>query len=278
MKFTIVVAKHDTEPHTARYDDFVRALGDSLRDLGHEVTGLDNPGRLICFNINNTSDPAGQLPEDAILFNTEQLAAMKNPRLGMTAYETHRKRVVWDYSESNAAVLRDQLGMERVVMCPVGYHRSMTHIESAAVQDVDVLFYGALTPRRTEVLYSLKRTGLNLKCLYGVYGAERDAWIARSKVVVNLHYGFEYDSVFEIFRVSHLLANSKCVVTEAGGVDKLLEDFASYLASAKRKDIATMCEQLVRDDVARRGYERWGFTYFNRTCLTDNVRLALEQS
>ena len=30
--------------------------------------------------------------------------------------------------------------------------------------------------------------GINLHILQGVYGAERDAWIVRSKVVLNIHY------------------------------------------------------------------------------------------
>ncbi len=278
-RFTLVIAKHDTEPHTARYDDVVRAIGDSLKALGHELTGIDDPGRLIMWNMNNVSDPAGNIPEDAILFNTEQTAAVSYARNVMTAYETHRDRVIWDYSEANARVLRDQLGMKRVVVCPIGYIPTMTTIEKVPEQDIDVLFVGALSPSRQCILSDIERAGLKLKVLYGMYGKERDKVIARSKVVLNLHYGFEHKAVFEIFRVSHLLANHACVVTEAGGCDPALESLAKQTcAYVPRARIVETCKKLVDSFRLREMQAAIGFSAFTRTNMVDNVRIALEQS
>lgn len=281
MRFTIVVAKHDTEPNAARYDDFVKALGDALIALGHEVTGLDQPGRLIMFNANNMTDPTGELPEDAILYNTEQIAAVGTPKFAMMAYKAHQKRVIWEYSDANVKVLRGALGMQRIVMCPVGYISSMTHITPVLEEDIDVLFYGALNARRMEVLDALKVAGLKVKLLYGVYGAARDAWIARSKIVLNLHFGFEHGSVFEIFRVSHLLANKRCVVSEAGGgVDEKLEDFARRATSyVPRTEIVERCVTLASGwQKIRHVCAEQGFKEFKKTNLVDNVRYALEHS
>ena len=54
--------------------------------------------------------------------------------------------------------------------------------------------------------------GLTVKSLFGVYGKERDAWIERSKLVINHHY---YQSqIFEVVRVFYLLTNSVAVVGE----------------------------------------------------------------
>lgn len=279
-RFTLVVAKHDTEPNAARYDDFVRALGDTLRALGHEVTGLDRPGRLIMFNTGNMDDPAKQLPDDAILFNTEQIAAASFPRNMMTAYATHRKRVVWDYSKANAEVLRDALGMERVVLCSPGYVSSMTRIESISEEDVDVLFYGAVNARRTEILGAIESSGLTVKRLYGIYGTERDRWIARSKVVLNLHFGFERGAVFEIFRCSHLWANRKCVVTENGGLDRAIEALAMEgCVYVDKEKIVETCLRLCRGPVSqRRMYANRGFDMFSKIDFSIHVRRALEQS
>ena len=276
-RFTIVVAKRDIEPHTARYDDFVKALGDALIELGHEVVGLDNPGRLIMFNTTNMFDPAGQLPADAILFNTEQLAAVATPKFIFPSYKENKKRVIWDYSEANVKVLRE-LGCERVVHCPVGYIKSMTTIEPAC-EDVDVLFYGSLPQRRAEILTALADAGLAVKHLYGVFGAKRDEWIARSKIVLNLHYGYDYGAVFEIIRVSHLLANKKCVVSEVANIDSELEDFAKRSTTyMPRAGIVAACKHLVNEPKARREEAERGFEQFSKTSLVDNVRKAMELS
>lgn len=276
-RFTIVVAKRDIEPHTARYDDFVKALGDALVALGHEVVGLDNPGRLIMFNTTNMFDPTGQLPADAIMFNTEQLAAVATPKFIFPSYNENKKRVIWDYSDANAKVFRE-LGCERVVHCPIGYIPSMTTIEPAC-EDVDVLFYGSLPARRAEILTALADAGLAVKHLYGVFGKERDEWIARSKIVLNLHYGYDYGAVFEIVRVSHLLANKKCVVSEAGGVDDELEALASQSCCyIKRDQIVDVCKSLCRDNSRRQFYAERGFQAFAKIALIANVRHALELS
>ncbi len=276
-KFTIVVAKHDIELHAARYDDFVKALGDALVALGHEVVGLDNPGRLIMFNATNMRDPAGQLPADAILFNTEQVAAVSNPGFVVPGCLENKQRVIWDYSEANANVLKE-LGCTRVVHCPVGYIPSMTMIEPVE-EDIDVLFYGAMTPCRVAILDALASDGLAVKQLYGVYGAKRDAWIARSKVVLNLHYGFDYGAVFEIFRVSHLLANKKCVISEAGSVDETLEAFSDMSTMrVKRRVIVNACWAMLDAPSVRRRIAEHGFESFKKISLIYNVRKALEQS
>ena len=279
-RFTIVVAKHDTEPNTACYDDFVHALGDTLCALGHEVASLDQPGRLIMFNAVNMFDPAKILPKDAILFNTEQVAAAAEPSNAMLAHAEHKHRVVWDYSEANAEVLRNALGMERVVLCPLGYFPSMTRITPVVEEDIDVLFYGALSARRKWILKNLINAGLKVKYLYGSYGAERDQWIARSKIVLNLHYGFEYGAaVFEIFRCSHLFANKKCVVTEDGGIDPVLEDLAKRAAVYRNRDrIVDTCCYLAHETDVRRIAAEQGFNEFSKIKFIDSVRQAVEAS
>jgi len=79
------------------------------------------------------------------------------------------------------------LGLPRPTYVPIGYVPELTRIAPAA-EDIDVLFYGASYERRYAVLRDLHDRGLRVKWLSGVYGASRDAWIARSKIVLNIHY------------------------------------------------------------------------------------------
>ena len=85
-------------------------------------------------------------------------------------------------------------------------------------QDIDVLFCGSMNERRMQIIQALKDSTLFDKPLviaqFVGYGAYRDKYIARSKIVLNMHY--YTPGIFEIARVSYLLANKKCVVSEEG--------------------------------------------------------------
>ena len=122
-----------------------------------------------------------------------------------------------------------------------------------------MLFYGSLNDRRREVLLKLEAAGARVHHAFGVYGEERDALIARAKLVLNVHF---YESkVFEIVRVSYLLANGKAVITEpspdlgrlAGGVavfeyDGLVQGCLEFLANEKaRKVLELRARMLFRE-------------------------------
>jgi hypothetical protein len=276
-RFTLAILQRGVNQHVACFEDYCRSLAAALRALGHEVTDFDRPGRLIIFGANNSYPLDGTIPDDAIIFNTEQMTSFGGDvRKQMGNFDRWSKHVIFDYSGTNAQKLRDA-GAARVVHCPLGYIESMTTIEPAPVQDIDVLFYGAMNPRRREILDALTRAGIEVCHLFGVYGADRDKVIARSKIALNLHY---YDeAVFEIFRVSHLLANKVCVVSEDSGKDDELEAFARVATRyCSRGEIVDMCKTLLADSSTRRLCANVGFETFAKISLVENVRKALEQS
>lgn len=274
-RFTIGIVGRDTALHAVCFEDVAKALAGALRVLDHEVTGFENPGRLIMFGANNVHDPDGKIPKDAIIFNSEQIAAQNGVSEQMSNYEQYKKMVVWDYSEANIAKMR-AFGLERTVHCPIGYVPSMSCIEPAE-EDIDVLWYGSVNDRRREILDALDNSGLKVKRLFGVYGAERDKVIARAKVVLNLHF-YEH-AVFEIFRCSHLFANSKCVVTEGGGCDETLESFARLATYyVPRDEIVNACKRLVVNSDLRRFTARRGRLLFEQIDFVKSVKKALEAS
>lgn len=82
-----------------------------------------------------------------------------------------------------------------------------------------MLFYGSLTERRAAVLDELVTRGLSVKRLFGVYGAERDAWISRSRLVLNMH---AHDGqILELPRLAYLWANRVPAISE---LDAATED------------------------------------------------------
>ncbi len=277
-RFTLGIVGRERNPHAECFVDFAKALRDALRALGHEVVPETNPGRYIMFGANNLVDSENKIPRDSIIYNAEQLAAISDPRFFLQNWVQYRQMIVWDYSRANVEVLR-RLGIERAVHCPVGYISSMECIQSLPEeeQDIDVLFYGSVAGPRREILDALDATGLRVERLFGVYGAERDKFIARAKVVLNLR--FYPRGIFEIFRVSHLLANKKCVLTEAGGCDTELEALADRTcAYVERANIVEMCKKLVAAPNARQEIAETGYAEFKKLNFIETVRQALEES
>jgi hypothetical protein len=122
---------------------------------------------------------------------------------------------VWDYSLENIEFLRGH-GIEASHL-PVGYHSSLEQIDQDMDKDVDVLFFGSLGARRAGIIDRLEKNGsLRVVKLFGVYGRERDEMIARSKIVLNVH--FYSAMIFEAVRVSYLMNNRCCVVSEESSV------------------------------------------------------------
>ena len=77
-------------------------------------------------------------------------------------------------------------GTHNVVYCPVGYSPVWESHLPEVEEDIDVLFYGALTDRRKGFMDALKDMGLNCVYLFKKYGLERDEFIMRSKIVLNI--------------------------------------------------------------------------------------------
>ena len=103
-----------------------------------------------------------------------------------------------------------------------------------------------------------------MRCLYGVYGAERDRAIAEAKVVLNVH--FYEDSIHEIVRTSHLLANGKAVVCECNPATEIDEDIRQAVVARPYGELVEACVALLADEPRRREVERQGLEIFSRRC------------
>jgi hypothetical protein len=142
-------------------------------------------------------------PPDAIVYNFENVPGqVADPRATWPGHE------IWDFSASNAAKYD-------AVHVPVGYHPTMERFKRIAYPDIDVVFTGLLNERRATVIEALRKRDLHVVTVPTgtVYGLERDAILARAKVVLNML--FYPDGVFPALRVAHLVANRVPVISEA---------------------------------------------------------------
>ncbi|UQX10580.1 hypothetical protein [Candidatus Mycobacterium methanotrophicum] len=214
-------------------------------------------------------------PKNPIFYNLEQLGDDLPSMTLPGFFDLFRRYPTWDYSPANIERLA-ALGLPRPTYVPIGYVPELTRIAPAA-EDVDVLFYGAPYERRYAVLRDLHDRGLRVKWLSGVYGAGRDAWIARSKVVLNLHYWEA--KIFEITRVSYLLANRRAVVSECGADPALERDLESGVAFADYDELVERCVELLGDERARRELAERGYEIFSardQAAIVDRALADLE--
>jgi hypothetical protein len=214
--YAVIVPRSPDYPHSHAFDEVALTLVEGFAALGHDVVASDHtthPDRR-CVLLAPQLLPLWPqpVPDDAILYNLEQLDRDSTWITGELIERFHRHEL-WDYSERNRAVLAREHGIHDVRLLPIGYSPGLERIAEAE-PDIDVLFYGSPNDRRVAVLEALDRLGVRVTPLFGIYGAERDAYIARARIVLNMHF---YDAqIFEQVRVSYLLANGRFVVSEGG--------------------------------------------------------------
>jgi hypothetical protein len=244
--------------HARVFEVAARAFEGALSDLGI----YNDAGRPIVFGAHLNAP----VVDGAILYQTEVLDSpwMSNGYLNLL-----RKHRVLDYDEKNVEWLKAN-GVD-ATHCPIGYHRSMTWLtmKPEAERDIDVLFYGSLTPRREPILAAIQATGLNCRWIGHDEWDKTDDAITRSKIVLNIH-AYE-NSPFEIFRVSYLLAN---------GVFVLSEGFAEthYYCSVmwrKTDQIVAGCQTALADPKLREDIAKTGQSAFMKRTQADILKGVL---
>jgi hypothetical protein len=146
---------------------------------------------------------------------------------------------VWDYSETNLSFLAG-CGLRRGHYVPLGYSSRLQRIVPAE-KDIDVLFFGANSPRRNAVLQSLTRTGIGVKFLFNVYGAERDQAIGRAKIVLNIHQFAELRQLEQV-RISYLLNNRCFVLSETADCNP----YGNGIVFCEYDDLAERCRAFLQ--------------------------------
>lgn len=263
MRFAVSVVTPFGYPHSAAFDEVAQTLQHGLQALGHDAvlsSRLDNRRRRhIVLGANLLQKYPAPVPDDAVFYNLEQISP-ESVWFRAGLLDVLRTRPCWDYSHGNAAALA-AAGARVAAVVPLGYAPALTRI-APADEDIDVLFYGSLNERRAVVLRELTRRGLRVKHLFGVYGAERDAWIARARIVLNMHY---FDAkVFEAVRVTYLLANRRFVVSERGSDAAEEAAYEQALAFSAYETLADTCERCLADPALRRRTADAGFEFMRQ--------------
>jgi len=121
-----------------------------------------------------------------IVYNQAQLGNSNVKNILNFKYFTYLSLAdeVWDYDEHNIKILK-------LIRPDVKLHiLKPTNLLDAgtAEKDIDVLFYGLMNQRRQDIIDELKNHGLNVVVANGIWGDKLNPYIARSKILLNVHY------------------------------------------------------------------------------------------
>ena len=267
MKFNIALSYQDTNENFA---EVMNSVAQGLRALGHQVTEVNRFQRGVTNIIFGFYIHPDMPQEKSIIYQLEPVddVTLRNGHVPASAM---RKHIVWDYSRHNAQRLKEA-GVHAVYV-PIGCPPIIAH---PAQQDIDVLFYGAMHPRRIQIINDLRNKGLRVEAAFGVFGGRLDQLISRSKIVLNLH-GSSLHRTFESVRVARILAHHRAVVSEVNIGDDT-DGFGGSVLGVPYPSLVDACVYLVKNEDRRNEYADAGFAYIHTRVESDILRRALEET
>jgi hypothetical protein len=132
-------------------------------------------------------------------------------------------------------------------------------------KDIDVLFYGLMSPRRIKIIQQLKNANINVYCPNypihkPIWEREKYELIDRAKIVINIHYHEnKNDQTNDLLRIMFLFANKIPVIQEATCDvdidDKIIENIVTYDKIVdKCKELLNMTQEQ-RNQYANKSYD-----------------------
>jgi len=261
------------------YFEVMETLRWGLEALGHQVTAAVNAGTAgaahIVFGFQMLEEEGLRtLPPDSIVYNLEQMANVPPEEMKPSVRYVAEHLRVWDYARQNLPVWQSLRPVREPRLVPIGYAPTLTRIPKRADEEIDVLFYGLPSDARLAVFRQLCLAGLRCVFASGLYGPPRDDLIARAKIVLNLNL-YPRSRIFEIVRVSYLLANSKAVVSDIYEDSYVEPDLRDAVAFAPPDQILATCKRLIQDAAARRALEQRGLEAMRRRDIRSILSSAL---
>jgi hypothetical protein len=150
-----------------------------------------------------------------IIYQLEQLFSSSDTWQSVaTIISNLRGARIWDYDELNATYLSwNGINVERVL--PLLHTPTLVDIPKEQ-ENIDVLFYGYMNERRFKLIRQMEPAfygRVSLVWLYGVGYEHLKTYIARSKIILNLHMTEPYNRQEQV-RMFYPLMNEKCIVSE----------------------------------------------------------------
>lgn len=249
--FNICIVRPEGYVHSMAFLGIADLLTYSLREIGFEAETnfhyIDSSKINIIIGIHLLdSSYAKQIPSTSIIVNTEQLGSTPEYWNNNILNWFQSGLELWDYSDTNINYLK-QFGVKKIKKMNFGYQKELMMVPKTEERDIDLLFYGCVNDRRKLIIDKLiEHQDLKITTLFGVYGKDLDPWIARSKVVLNIH--FYETQIFEVVRVFYLLTNSIAVVGEVNDATIIDKRFRDGIVGVPYDKLVESAIDLVKDE------------------------------
>lgn len=195
-------------------------------------------------------NPSWSLPRNYVMWNADALDRHRD-HTGIDAdwfVKLGNARCVWGYTHANAEqVARLGVPFRYVPFGYAPYYESSfrKHVAGKQLtQDIDVLFFGALTERRLRVLDELEQRDMRVHIVSKrkVYGEALDELLARSRIVLGIHSSEEPElQIVDLARLDHLLSNRLFVVHERPSALASDPAFERNVTTCEYRQIADTC-------------------------------------
>lgn len=261
------------------YIEVIQTVKWGLEQLGHQVSyainNFDSNATNIVFGAQMLPiDMMMKLPDDTIMYNFEQLRGLDASQVKKEILHFAQHFKVWDYSATNMSAWASY-GNTKLRIVPICYAPILSRIQKPDNQDIDILIFGLAGKNRLLAFNSLSRAGLSTVFVSGLYGAARDELISRSKIVLNINL-YQHSQIFEIVRVSYLLANRKAVVATLDPDTFVEDDIRPVIKFTTLDKIVDDCIHLLTHEADRIKIENAGFDCIAKRDIRDTLRNALE--
>ncbi|HBF34178.1 TPA: hypothetical protein DDW35_06405 [Candidatus Sumerlaeota bacterium] len=273
MRYAIVLIFPPGYTHSAAFTEVAELLLLSFETLGVEcrilINQFDPDGINILLGYNLMTYGPMLASVKYVVYQLEQLSDREGWYDAGRAEVLKHATAVWDYEPKNIAFLAQQ-GITAKHL-PLGFHEKLQRIQMLPEEErgIDILFYGSMNPRRIAVLEKLERWH-KVKALFNVYGKNRDAAIAQSKMILNVHY---YESqLLEQVRISYLVNNQRFVVSEGPAE---ADYFGNAVAFADYDALEETCGLWLKNLKGRADAVQSGFDFFAKRPMAEALKEVL---
>jgi hypothetical protein len=201
-------------PGPAVFLDTIDSVSDMLQEIGYQTkissNIILNDAINILWGVGSVFSPTYEeiaaiaTPKNSIIFNMEQLGS-NSPFVTQEYLKFISRYIIFDYNYNNLNFLdKSQTIHFEFPLLPSKKFVSDYKNNFLVEKEFDLAFYGHINPRRLYFIEELKRQGLSINLISGLYSSDLSSELLKSTAVLNIH---NYDSgIFEIARCLRPLA------------------------------------------------------------------------
>jgi hypothetical protein len=195
------------------------------------------------------------LPPGTILYNLEQYSFCGMQQSDFLKNAANKFQI-WDYNCANISRWNEVNPKFAPFYARISYAPCLKKIPPAQAEDIDILFYGSVGAKRFGTASSLANT-LNhwsVVTLTNVFGTMRDELIPRARLHVNISPEHTHSNIFEVVRVSYLLANRQAVVCGSVSALDVEDDLKAVLRIVSCDELAGLCDEMLLNPTESKAY------------------------